>query len=214
MPATPTASTPPTAGTFLMPPQPVERPPRRGLIALGVVVAAGLLWVVIMALAFPRRDPIPHPAPGVVIALGAGALDDSTLTNTTTIRLRTAIEYARANNATIVTTRVYGNRGEVSDRAQRSMISAAGLSERWIALPNLITNTRDEALALHMFVADTQPIAVVSSPMRTRRACATFERVGYRVTCLATPRHDWTLLPYVAAYETAALVKYKLNGWW
>jgi uncharacterized SAM-binding protein YcdF (DUF218 family) len=162
----------------------------------------------------PRRDSLPTPAPRVVIALGAGMRDDSTLTYASATRLETAIAYARAHDASIVTTRVFGNTSSASVRAQRALIASGGLADRWIALPNNVTNTRDEAMAMHMVIPDTQPVAVVTSPLHTRRACATFERVGYRVTCLASAQYEWWRLPYAVAYESAAYVKYKARGWW
>jgi uncharacterized SAM-binding protein YcdF (DUF218 family) len=170
--------------------------------------------MVSVLIALPRRDALPSPAPRVVIALGAGVRDDSTLTAASATRLTAAIAYARAHDASIVTTRVFGNNGRASDRAQRAMITSAGLSDRWIALPNNVTNTRDEAIAMHMVIPDTQPIAVVTSPLHTRRACVTFERLGFRVTCLASAQYEWWRLPYAVAYESAAYVKYKARGWW
>ena len=187
---------------------------RRVGIAAAVLIVAGALWMAGVLLLLPRQDPIPSPAPRVVIALGAGVVNDSTLTSASATRLERALAYARSHNADLVTTRLYGEGGPGTDRAQRSMIAAAGMEHRWVALPNRVTNTREEALAMHMVIADTQPIAVVTSPLHTRRACVTFERVGYRVTCIPSAQHDWERLPYLVAYETAAFVKYKAKGWW
>jgi uncharacterized SAM-binding protein YcdF (DUF218 family) len=207
------SSTSPPPPVILLPPSSQAGLRRTWLTAIGLV-AAGVLWMTFCLLALPRQDTLPDPAPRVVIALGAGVKDDSTLTSASATRLQTAIAYTRAHNAQLVTTRAQGNRGQGSDRAQREMISAAGLADRWTSLPNYVTNTRDEALALHGVIPDTQPIAVVTSPLHTRRACATFERVGYRVTCLASAQYEWWRLPYSVAYETAAYVKYKRAGWW
>jgi uncharacterized SAM-binding protein YcdF (DUF218 family) len=213
VPDAPPASSPKKQPVILIAPDRSTRVRGLGRAAL-VLIALGALWVIGVLIGLPRRDAPRNPAPRVVIALGAGMEDDSTLTSTSAARLETAIAYARANNASIVTTRIYGDRGEGSARPQRNIISAAGLADRWIALPNRVATTRDEALAMHMVVADSQPIAVVTSPLHTRRACATFERVGYDVMCIAAAQYDWWLLPYFAVYETAAFVEYKLRGWW
>lgn len=207
-----TASSPPPPPVILLPPS-LARPRRVWLLAAGLL-ALGMLWMIFCLLVLPRQDALPDPAPRVVIALGAGVKDDSTLTFASATRLQTAIAYARAHDALLVTTRAQGNGGKGTDRAQRTMILAAGLAERWTSLPNYVTNTRDEALAMHGVIADTQPIVVVTSPLHTRRACATFETVGYRVTCLASAQYEWWRLPYSVAYETAAYVKYKKAGWW
>lgn len=205
------AASPPRQPVILLPPG--ERTLARNLALAAIAVfVLGVLTIILALLVLPRRDTIPNPAPRVVIALGAGLRDDSTLTSTTAARLDMAIGYAHAHGATIVTTRVYGN-GRSSDRAQRARISAAGLADRWIPLPGQIGNTRDEALAMHMIVPDTQRIVVVTSPLHTRRACATFERVGYNVTCVASADRVWWRLPYFAAYETAAYMKYRMRGW-
>jgi uncharacterized SAM-binding protein YcdF (DUF218 family) len=214
VPPAPTARSSPPGAILLPPEQPTRGRGRVLRIAAGVIIALGGVWLISGMIVLPRRDTLRSPAPLVVIALGAGARDDSTLTSASATRLEMAIAYARAHNASIVTTRVHGNRGEVSDRAQRAMISAAGLADRWIALPNQVANTRDEALAMHMVIPDSQPIAVVTSPLHTRRACATFERVGYDVTCIASAQYDWWRLPQAVVYETAAFVKYRMRGWW
>ena len=211
MPAAPTARSL-RARVILLPQGGPTRVQRLGLVAFALFTI-GLLGTVVALIALPRRDQLPSPAPRIVIALGAGVRDDSTLTSTSATRLETAIAYARAHDASLVTTRVYGNDGKSSDRAQRLMITGAGLADRWIALPSRVGNTRDEALAMHMVIADSQPIVVVTSPLHTRRACATFERVGYDVTCIASANHAWWRLPYAAVYELAALVKYRMRHW-
>lgn len=197
---------------ILMPP--ARSHVRRRVVAAIALITLSALWMVSVLILLPRHDTLPNPAPRVVIALGAGVRDDSTLTSASATRLEAAIAFARAHDASIVTTRVFGNDGRASDRAQRAMISSGGLADRWIALPNNVSNTRDEALAMHMVIPDTQPVAVVTSPLHTRRACATFERIGYRVTCQASAQYEWWRLPYAVAYESAAYVKYKMRGWW
>jgi uncharacterized SAM-binding protein YcdF (DUF218 family) len=101
----------------------------------------------------------------------------------------------------------------ISDSGQRVIIDSAGLHERWVILDGLAINTRDEAQrTLH--TAPSTAIAVVTSSLHTRRACATFEHVGFTVTCVSSgPEVPWWKAPYFVLYESAALLKYRLRGW-
>jgi uncharacterized SAM-binding protein YcdF (DUF218 family) len=67
-------------------------------------------------------------------------------------------------------------------------------------------------------------IALVTSPMHTRRACATFEKLGFRVVCVpALERDHDTWHPVTAEdrlaawraylYERLAWVEYSYRGW-
>jgi len=65
---------------------------------------------------------------------------------------------------------------------------------------------------------------VVTSPMHTRRACATFAKAGFQVTCVAAFEHDTPAsrphspgerLAAWRAYlhERLGMVKYGWQGW-
>ena len=68
-------------------------------------------------------------------------------------------------------------------------------------------------------------IAVVTSPMHTRRACAVFEAVGFVVSCTAARMRDASGLPDARTpvnrlalfgqwiYEVAAMADYAARGW-
>jgi uncharacterized SAM-binding protein YcdF (DUF218 family) len=67
-------------------------------------------------------------------------------------------------------------------------------------------------------------IAVVTSPLHTRRACATFEEVGFSVTCVpaisrvysvenADNGLDRLVVFREWLYERAALVEYRARRW-
>ena len=79
-------------------------------------------------------------------------------------------------------------------------------------------------MARLLLPAGARSIALVTSPMHTRRACATFERAGFRVHCvssgegLAVTRHPVTSLDRLAAfreyvYERLGMVEYRAKGW-
>jgi uncharacterized SAM-binding protein YcdF (DUF218 family) len=186
---------------------------RRLAVISGGAVAAAVLWVVITVLALPREDQLPGVAPAVVIVLSSSVDDDSTLDYPTTKRIETAMAYAREHNARLVTTRVHGRFGQSSEPAQRALIVRAGLQDRWTMLPDTVNSTRDEALSARQRIADTT-IALVTSPLHSRRACATFERVGFRVTCVPSAQYELWRVPLAVLYESAAFVKYRKNGWW
>jgi hypothetical protein len=111
-----------------------------------------------------------------------------------------------------------------SDDDQRALIGlvpAAGPVE-WI---DSVYSTRDEAVRLsrRAFQAHWTRVAVVTSPMHTRRACATVEALGLAVTCVAAPwrpagwpprtTSDRLLVMQRLTYETLAWAQYRVTGW-
>ena len=180
-----------------------------------VLVVAGLLYCVAVETWLPRNDEPPAIAPPLVIALSAGVRLDGTLNEAGAARLRTAIAFAVSRGARLVTTRVQRRDAPhlTSDPGQRQMIASAGLSDRWTTLDGFALTTRHEAELLTR-IAPPGRIAVVTSRLHTRRACATFEHLGYQVTCISSGRDGpWWRIPYGVAYESAAFIKYRLKGW-
>lgn len=88
-----------------------------------------------------------------------------------------------------------------------------------------VASTRDEAVRLtrRAFQARWKRVAVVTSPMHTRRACATVEALGLPVTCVMAPwrvagwpprtSRDRLLLMQRLVYETLAWAQYRVSGW-
>jgi len=107
---------------------------------------------------------------------------------------------------------------------QRRLIQLAGAEPAWTSLTGVFT-TRDEALqAASKLPANAHSVVVVTSPMHTRRACATFEAVGFKVICKAAAEHHhvtWhpinptdRLESFGAyLYERLGMVKYRAKGW-
>lgn len=182
----------------------------RRAAALG---GAAALMTTVGVVVLPRVDTAPATPPALVISLSAGVRSDSTLSDAGEKRLRAAIVAARFYSARIITTRSLNGDGASSDRAQRGLLAPAHLLDRWTILPATVLSTRDEALALRSMVPTRTRIAVVTSPLHTRRACATFEQVGFIVTCVASRQYQWWRVPYGVAYELTALVKYRWKGW-
>ena len=106
-------------------------------------------------------------------------------------------------------------------RALIAMVPATGPVE-WI---DSVSSTRDEAVRLtrKAFLQRWKRVAVVTSPMHTRRACATVEAMGLAVTCVAAPWRtvgwpartagDRLVLMQRLVYELLAWGQYRATGW-
>jgi uncharacterized SAM-binding protein YcdF (DUF218 family) len=102
-----------------------------------------------------------------------------------------------------------------------ALVPASGAVE-WI---DSVHSTRDEAVRLsrRAFLARWRRVAVVTSPMHTRRACATVEALGLPVICVAAPwrpagwpartASDRLALMQRLTYETLAWAQYRVSGW-
>lgn len=188
---------------------------RRGRAAVMITTAVAALYCAAIEIWLPRVDAMPVAPPAMIVALSSSVDSDGELSQVSRERLGVAIDLARSTGATLITTRVvYKRRPEVtSDRPQRRMVDSAGLSDRWRTLHGVAANTRDEAMRLRG-VKTSVPIVVVTSRLHTRRACKTFERVGYTVTCVSSGLDGpWWIIPYSVAYESAAWIKYRYKRW-
>jgi uncharacterized SAM-binding protein YcdF (DUF218 family) len=112
-----------------------------------------------------------------------------------------------------------------ADVDQQRLVS---LLERPIRLliVDSIFSTRDEAVRTRALAKalDITNVAVVTSPLHTYRACATFEKVGFAVTCVPSESRDVALTTLSGPtdrvkalqlwlYELAGLAKYRVSGW-
>jgi uncharacterized SAM-binding protein YcdF (DUF218 family) len=185
------------------------------LIAMTPIVSGSIArWV--------RADAVPSQGVDAVVVPSSAVTSSGTLTVFGSDRLLTALELIRRGVAPrLVTSRVCcGSDVTVdSDADQRRLIELAGLKERWILVENAGLSTHDETLAIDRRLRElgARSIAVVTSPLHTRRACATFERDGMRVTCIpALERGDQTRSAHsphdrLAAFRTYV---YERIGWW
>jgi uncharacterized SAM-binding protein YcdF (DUF218 family) len=179
---------------------------RRGLMVLSVaLVAVATLYVAPV----PRSDAV-HSVAAVVVL--SSNLKGTHLDGVGEDRLRAAVGLARRVAAPIITTRI-SVRGKTSDSAQAPMIGTLP----WRIAPDTVRSTRDEVLAVRKIIPSGAAIAVVTSPLHTRRACDLFERAGYTVSCVAAPmrpelRTPWLTIKAVIR-ETAARAYYELRGW-
>jgi uncharacterized SAM-binding protein YcdF (DUF218 family) len=172
------------------------------------------------------RDDPPAQASAIVV-LSAGVKSDGALNAGGVERLLSGLELFQKQAAPrLVTTAVeteYANGVRSSTPDQSRLIQLAGASSAWTSLTDVFT-TRDEAVQAAKKLPSGAAIILVTSPMHTRRACATFEAVGFKVTCrAATEHHSVTWHPILPSdrlesfgmylYERFGMVKYRAKGW-
>ena len=202
-----------------------------------IIVSAACLTIVAstpltMALArwWIREDTMPATGVSAVVALSATVNNEGAISAEAVDHLITALELVNAGKGRLlVTTTVqqeFPTGIVTSTEDQTRLIGLFGRQVEWIRTP-IVHTTRDEAVAAARLLdpRGVRRIAVVASPMHTRRACATFEAVGFQVTCVGSrtsvpggrnppdaPRDrlnsfgDWV-------YEAVATLEYRIRGW-
>lgn len=198
------------------------------IIALLCVAVAYTPLVRGLARGMVRRDALPGRVDAIAV-LAAGFTSDGMMRSETLDRLLTGLSLARRGvaGAMMVSRERTNFRGKaVSDSLdQESLLALARPSAQVIFVDSVFT-TRDEALRMK---AVAQPrgwstIAVVTSPMHTRRACATFEATGFKVVCAPADVRESGLHPGSTApdrlrafrswlYEAFASSSYRRRGW-
>lgn len=174
-----------------------------------------------------RNDPVPQSVDAVVVLSGS-VTHDGMLGPEALDRLLTGLALVRAGRApTLVITepRPWKDRSITTIVDQRRLIALLPAEPRVVVIDGVI-NTRTEALgtARALPPATVHTIALVTSPMHTRRACRVFEHAGYVVTCVASESRDIalhslsTVSDRLAAFrmavsERAALALYQYRGW-
>jgi uncharacterized SAM-binding protein YcdF (DUF218 family) len=112
-----------------------------------------------------------------------------------------------------------------SDVDQQRVISLLERPVRLLIVDSVFS-TRDEAVRTRALARslDITSVAVVTSPIHTYRACATFEKVGFSVTCVPSEsreaaiyrlRHigDRVRVLQRVLYELAGLARYRVGRW-
>ena len=200
-----------------------------GAIISALCIAVAYTPLVMRSAApFVRRDPIP-PHVDAIAVLSIGGTPEGLMRSETLDRLLTGLSLARSglSNTMFVSreTRQFGGK-PVSDSADLQNISAMAALPATIIFVDSITTTRTEALRMRSIARGrgVNSVAVVTSPMHTRRACATFESVGFKVVCVPATVRGSGLDPNSIAedrlrafrfwlYETFATDSYRRRGW-
>ena len=205
------------------------------LVGLDLALLAVYLLIAMTPIMTPvterwvRNDTLPADTLDAVIALSAGVKSDSALNAVAADRLISALELMRdGRGRRLLTTRQRDKTDERtinSDGDQRRLVSLASMAGAWTIVDSVHT-TRDEAVQSANLLLPTgaRSIIVVTSPMHTRRACAVFEAVGFRVVCRASRERDFVTNPPIGnrdrlaavralGYEVMGMIKYRSKGW-
>jgi uncharacterized SAM-binding protein YcdF (DUF218 family) len=176
-----------------------------------------------------RSDAFPDSGVAAVVVLSAAVNPNETISSEALDHLITGLELTGAGKAPILVTTTVQQLfpgGAVSSEADQSRIVALfGRHIRWTRTPPG-RSTRDEAVNVANLLLPTggTRIAVVASPMHTRRACSAFEAVGFVVTCVparirsaggVSPESPMDRLVVFGnwVYEVAGTAKYRMRGW-
>ena len=205
------------------------------IVVLQVAAALVILLAVTPASAeiaqyWVRRDALPNSPVDAVIVLSGGLNPDTSMSGEALDHLISALELIRSGQSHVLvttTTHVVFETGRVwSDADQSRILSLFPSPVEWIRTP-LTSSTHDEAveswgLLVHKGL---RRVAVVSSPMHSRRACATFEAVGFSVVCVPArlrglggvpvatmPRYQLAIFGQWV-YELSAIAEYSVRGW-
>ncbi|HMJ18017.1 MAG TPA: YdcF family protein [Gemmatimonadaceae bacterium] len=199
-----------------------------GIIALLSLTIAYTPLVSSLAKPMVRRDPIP-PRVDAIAVLSMGFTPNGMMRSESLDRLLTGLTLAKRGVASTLLIsrerRAFDGR-IVSDSAdQEAILSLAKPSAQVIFVDSVFT-TRTEALRMKTIARARgwSSIAVVTSPMHTRRACATFESVGFKVVCVPAAVRESGLYEGSNAqdrlrafrswlYETFASDSYRRRGW-
>jgi uncharacterized SAM-binding protein YcdF (DUF218 family) len=202
-------------------------------IAAGPLAALSLAIIytpLVSALTEPlvRRDPFPIRVHAIA-ALSHGLTLEGHMRSQTLDRLLSALELARDGGVPAVLVsqerRNFGGQSVTDSADLRRVVQGFAVPAEVIFVDSVFT-TRTEALRMRGIAMRRgwTTVAVVTSPLHTRRACATFEAVGFKVVCVPALSREHTVpgarIPEDRLrtfrswlYETFAGATYKSNGW-
>ena len=205
--------------------------PLYALAVVTMIVAAVGIWSPIvpqLARPFVRNDRVDLDRVEAVFVFSSSVNAHGLLTGEGVDRLLTGIALrARRPALPLIVSivrfdqRVGSPSSATDQKALIAMVPASGPVE-WI---DSVYSTRDEAVRLtrRAFGQRWKRVAVVTSPMHSRRACATVEGLGLAVTCVVAPWRpaawpartagDRILVMQRLVYETLAWAQYRVSGW-
>lgn len=199
-----------------------------GIIALLCILVAYTPLVSALGRPLIRRDAIPARVDAIAV-LSGGITPDGMMRGETLDRLLSGLILAqrRTAPALIVSRERRDYAGEsISDSVDLQNVIGLTAQATPIVFADSAFTTRTEALRMTTIARKNgwTTLAVITSPMHTRRACATFEAVGLKVVCLpATIRGSGLNAASTAEdrlrafrswlYETFATDSYRRRGW-
>jgi uncharacterized SAM-binding protein YcdF (DUF218 family) len=164
-----------------------------------------------------------------IAVLSAGFTRDGMMRSETLDRLLTGLALAKsglARTLLISRERTDYDGKFVTDSADKEKLLALASPSAQVIVVDSVFTTRTEALRMKAIAQARgwSTVAVVTSPMHTRRACATFEAVGFKVVCIPADLRESGLYKGSNAedrlrafrswlYETFASDSYRRRGW-
>jgi len=199
-----------------------------GLVAMTCLLVSYTPLVSELSEQFVRRDSGASSVQAVAV-LSVGLTPDGMMRSETLDRLLTGLGLARQiPPLPLMISRERKEFGErfISDSVDQQRLMALTQPSSQVIFVDSVFTTRTEALRMKS-VAQAHGwsrIAVVTSPMHTRRACATFEAVGFKVVCVPAEVRGSGLYEGSNAedrlrafrawlYETFATSSYRQRGW-
>lgn len=200
------------------------------LIMLSLTMAIVTYTPVVQApaLHFVRADADDAPVDAVVVLSGTMTAE-GLITSDVLMRLTSGVIEARRRGVRTIALSVIDGKtggGHISSERDQSSLMQQLAPDLELLLVRGVQSSRDEAL---QFVAlgrthRWQRIALVTSPLHTRRACRTFEVAGLPVSCVPAQAREYSLRRLGGAharlnvfrdmmYETLATVFYATRGW-
>jgi uncharacterized SAM-binding protein YcdF (DUF218 family) len=199
-----------------------------GVVAFLCVAVAYTPLVSALAAPLVRRDPLPAHVDAIAV-LSAGFTRDGMMRSETLDRLLTGLALAKrglARTLLISRERTDYDGKVVTDSADKEKLLALASPSAQVIVVDSVFTTRTEALRMKAIAQARgwSTVAVVTSPMHTRRACATFEAVGFKVICIPADLRESGLYKGSNAedrlrafrswlYETFAGESYRRHSW-
>lgn len=180
------------------------------------------------ALHYVRRDAATSPVDAVVVLSGS-MTTDGLLSGAVLARFISGVGEARRMHTNTIALSVIddGNsaRPTTSEADQRALMQLLAPDINVVFVRG-VKSTHDEALQFSA-MANTnrwQRVALVTSPLHTRRSCRTFEKAGLAVVCVPGQAREYSLsleggmharlnVFRDVMYETAATLVYSMRGW-
>ena len=199
-------------------------------VPIVIVVLAVSYTPLVSALAEPlvRRDPLPARVDAIA-TLSEGITPAGQMRSGTLERLLAGVTLAgKIESQALLASRerrIYARRA-VSDSADLQQVLDAFDPAVEVIFVDSVFTTRTEALRMRAVAwpRGWRTIAVVTSPLHSWRACATFEAVGFKVVCAPAVSREHVVPTALSPedrlatfrawiYERFAAATYKSNGW-
>lgn len=175
-----------------------------------------------------RRDALPAHTDAIAV-LGRGLTPDGSMRSETLDRLLSGLSLAKTGLAPIMLLsrerRNFGGAMRSDSADQQALLGLMDTPAQIVFVDSVITTRVEATRMLSLARArGISTVAVVTSPVHTRRACGTFEAVGFTVICVPAVVRESGLDSESNAedrlrsfrswlYELFATAEYKSKGW-